>query len=152
MRYHVLKRSPDTTQANIVFHLDIPAGTNAAGISYVNLFLRIRGGGSTVRHHALDFATEAGELATGTKFEYRVNGFTFTPNANGNALSDIQRRAQLRAKYLALVAELADDTSALYDEIITPLEWYLYGEERTDGSWDGPHDYPDDGAIPTPAP
>ena len=113
--YHILGMHRNQDEADVVFHIDIPAANNAANVSYRTALVEQLGGSTISRVPGLA-AAEQTQLDTGERFEVpqRVK---FDAN-----LSNTQKQDAIEAAYTARTTQLLENKQ-------NELEfWGLFGD------------------------
>ena len=114
MDLHVLTQDPQNKTVDVVFHVAVPAGNNAAGVAWSTAVVQHLAPVSTLPGVS---TTEANAVAAGTLLEVQE-----TVRFSSVTLTNAQRLAQIRAAYTARSA-------ALLDELGVRLNFWGYQEE-----------------------
>lgn len=117
--YHILAGRPDGNQLRVAFHLPMPSGDNAVGISYQNaLAMHLGSGSASIVSALLLGAGEQAALDEGELYEH-VWQFDTRPE-----MTLMEKRDALDARYTAF-------TSAIINQLQMRLEYYGYSRDVT---------------------
>ena len=115
--YHILAGRPDGNQLRVAFHLPVPSGDNAVGISYQNaLALHLGGEHISAVPASLLSAGEQTALNAGGLYEH-IWQFDTRPE-----MTLLEKREALDARY-------TDFASAIISQLQDRLEYYGYGRD-----------------------
>lgn len=113
MDLHILTQDPGNKMVEVVFHIGVPAGNNAAGTAWSTAVVQHLTPSSTLPGVT---TTEAAAVAAGTLLEVHE-----TVRFSSTGLTNTQRLAQVRAAYTARKA-------ALLAELAVKLDFWGYKE------------------------
>jgi len=103
--YHILSQDIKRKSVQVVFHVPIPTGTNAANISWQNAVLADLGGADNINSILSDIdAPELAALKSGALIEVRV-----TAKFSSINLTDAQRLNEIKAEFAKVQIAIASE-------------------------------------------